>query len=115
MKFLLLIHNTADGDAAIESRLGAPGDRDATHAAVIDELRASGELLDTAPLAYERTLVRRGAAGVSAVTDGPFAEAREIVGGYYLVDVRDLDRAIEIAGRFVEADVVPVEVRAIAL
>jgi hypothetical protein len=114
MKYLLLIHNTAEGDAAIESHLGEPGDRDRTHAAVCAELEASGELIATAPLEYDRTLVRRGDAGVTAVTDGPFAEARELVGGYYLVDVADLDRAVEIAGRFVESRFAPVEIRALA-
>jgi hypothetical protein len=115
MKYLLLIHNTADGDAEIESHLGDPNDRDRTHAAVCAELEASGELLDTAPLEYERTLVRRTGEGVTTVTDGPFAEAREIVGGYYLVDVASLDRAVDIAGRFVEGGFAPVEVRALAV
>jgi hypothetical protein len=115
MKFLLLIHNTAEGDATLESRLGEPGDRDATHAAVTRELRESGELLDTAPLTYERTLVRRAPAGVTAVKAQPLGEAGAIVGGYYLVDVRDQSRAVEIAGRFAEAEFAPVEVRALAL
>lgn len=113
MKFLILIHNTADGDAAIESDLGRPGDRDRTHAALSAELEARGELVETSALSYDRTLVRRTAAGVTAVTDGPFAEAREVVGGYYLVDVQGPERAVEIAGRLVEAEFAPVEVRAL--
>jgi hypothetical protein len=43
--------------------------------------------------------------------DGPFCESKEWVGGYYVVDVTDIERAIEIAGRFVEARFSPVEVR----
>lgn len=114
MKYLLLIHNTAEGDASIESHLGEPGDRDQTHGSVIRELQETGELLDTAPLDYERTLVRSTPEGVTSVTDGPFAETRELVGGYYLVDVETLDRAVQIAGRFVESGFAPVEVRALA-
>ncbi|BDZ52170.1 hypothetical protein GCM10025867_44110 [Frondihabitans sucicola] len=114
MKYLLLIHNTAAGDASLESHLGEPGDRDQAHARLCAELSASGELLDTSALEYDRTLVRGGADGPRAVTDGPFTEAREIVGGYYLVDVASLDRAVEIAGRFVESRFAPVEIRALA-
>ena len=44
-------------------------------------------------------------------TDGPFIEAKEWVGGFYLVDCASIDRAVEIAGRFVEARYSPVEVR----
>jgi hypothetical protein len=44
------------------------------------------------------TTVRRQE-GKALTTDGPFAETKEQLGGYYLVDCRDLDEAIEIAGR----------------
>jgi hypothetical protein len=37
--------------------------------------------------------------GKRLVTDGPFAETREQLGGYFLIDVRNLDEAIDIAGR----------------
>ena len=41
------------------------------------------------------TTVTRGDDGAALVTDGPFAETREQLGGYYLLDVKDLDEAIE--------------------
>lgn len=44
-------------------------------------------------------------------TDGPFSESKEWVGGFYLVDCVSMDRAVEIAGRFIEARWSPVEVR----
>jgi hypothetical protein len=47
------------------------------------------------------------------VTDGPFAETREQLGGYMIVDVRDLDEAIAIAARSPVASVGTVEVRPI--
>lgn len=43
------------------------------------------------------TTVRSDGAGSFTVTDGPFAEAKEALGGYYLVEAADLDEAIEIA------------------
>jgi hypothetical protein len=48
------------------------------------------------------------------VTDGPFAETKEQLGGYYLVDARDLDDAIAIAARIPGASTGSVEVRPIA-
>jgi len=47
----------------------------------------------------------------TTTTDGPFAETREHLGGYYVVDVKDLDRAIEIAARVPGAGTGVVEVR----
>ncbi len=52
--------------------------------------------------------------GKTIVTDGPFAETREQVGGYYLIDADDLQQAIEIASRIPGAKYGCVEVRAIA-
>jgi hypothetical protein len=45
------------------------------------------------------TTVRVGADGERTVTDGPFAETREVLGGYDIIDVPDLDVALEWAGR----------------
>jgi hypothetical protein len=49
--------------------------------------------------------------GKRQTTDGPFAESREQLGGYYLVDAKDLDEAIEIAGRIPAARTGGIEVR----
>jgi len=49
-----------------------------------------------APVA-STTTIRKGADGDLVTTDGPFAEAKEVVGGYYLIDAKDLDEALEIA------------------
>ena len=45
------------------------------------------------------------------ITDGPFAEAKEIVAGFYLLEVRDEDEALEIAARIPSASYATVEVR----
>jgi hypothetical protein len=49
--------------------------------------------------------------GKRLVTDGPFAETREQLGGYFLVDAKDLDEAIDIAGRIPGARLGTVEIR----
>lgn len=46
-------------------------------------------------------------------TDGPFAETREILGGYYLVDCKDLDRAIDLASRIPDVRTGSIEIRPI--
>jgi len=53
--------------------------------------------------------------GKILTTDGPFAETREQLGGYYLVEARDLDAAIEIAARIPGAKNGSVEVRPIMI
>jgi hypothetical protein len=49
--------------------------------------------------------------GRTVTSDGPFAEAKELLAGFYLVECEDIDRAIEIAGRIPEAELGLVEVR----
>jgi hypothetical protein len=56
----------------------------------------SGESLQDPTVA---TTVRVGDGGERTVTDGPFAETRELIGGYYVVDVPDLDAALDWAAR----------------
>ena len=64
------------------------------------ELNANGQFLATAPLHPTATATSvRTREGKPLVTDGPFAETREQLGGYYLIDARDLDEAIGIAER----------------
>jgi hypothetical protein len=110
-KYLLAIYGSTevwDGmDEAAWERL-----REA-HGTLIGELIASGEFVDTSELAVENSKVVRTRDGETIVTDGPFVESREILGGYYLVDVVDEARAIEIAARLVEAEFAPIDVRPI--
>jgi hypothetical protein len=78
---------------------------------VQNELSASGELLDHKELALDNAKIVRTARRIPVVTNGPFAGAKEILGRYYLVDCVNLERATEIAGRFLEAEFAPIEVR----
>lgn len=76
------------------------------------DLAAAGQFLATAPLhptAAATSVQVRG--GKRVLTDGPFAETREQLGGYYLVEARDLDEAIAIAERIPGARWGTVEVR----
>jgi hypothetical protein len=76
------------------------------------ELKANGQFLATAPLQPTSTATTvRVRDGKRLVTDGPFAETREQLGGYYLIEAKDLDGAINIAGRIPGARVGTVEIR----
>ncbi|TWD81410.1 hypothetical protein FB561_2525 [Kribbella amoyensis] len=65
------------------------------------EVRDAGIMVDGHSLAdlVTATTVKVGASGERTVTDGPFAESREVLGGYYVIDVPDLDAAIDWAAR----------------
>jgi hypothetical protein len=72
----------------------------ASHTPYIEMLRRNGKYVASdalGPSRAARTL--RSAAGKPLVTDGPFAESREQLGGYYVVDAKDLDEAIAIASK----------------
>jgi hypothetical protein len=76
------------------------------------ELEAAGVIVDGRPLditSVRSVSVRRGDERI--VTDGPFAESREIVGGYVVIDVPDLDSALDWAGRCPGARYGSVQVR----
>jgi hypothetical protein len=111
MKYMLPIYDNPDtrekmfsGDAG--EQLLADVD------AVIAELTASGELLGTEALADpSNTRTVKVADGVPVVTDGPFIESKEHMGGYLLVECDSLERATEIAARWPDASYAAVELR----
>ena len=73
--------------------------------------RRESKLIDTAPLNDERPARVETRGGKMMVTDGPFAETKEGVGGYSIVILPDLDSAVELAKRYPHARWGPVEVR----
>jgi hypothetical protein len=76
------------------------------------ELQSNGQFVATSPLQPISTATSvRVRDGKRLVTDGPFAEAREQLGGYFMIDVKDLDVAISIAARIPGARVGAVEIR----
>lgn len=76
------------------------------------DLHAKGQYLDASPLHPVATATSvRMRDGKRLVTDGPFAETREQLGGYYLVEANDLDEAIDIAERIPPARYGTIEIR----
>ncbi|MCU7820405.1 YciI family protein [Kitasatospora sp. DSM 101779] len=111
MKYLLLINTPAPGSAE-ERPAGEPTVEEfmAFEKAVTEAgVRLDGNALELS----NATTVRVRVDGERVVTDGPFAETREIVGGYYLIDVPDLDAALDWAARCPGAKYGTVEVRTV--
>src|SRR4029434_6182244 len=78
------------------------------------EIAAKGQYVTASPLHAIATAVSvRIRNGERLITDGPFAETREQLGGYYIIDVASLDEAIAIAGRHPGAPLGTVEIRPI--
>jgi hypothetical protein len=110
MKYMLLCYDDekawqqageAVHRAAIEEAVGI------TH-----ELDARGQYILASPLDASTTATSvRVRDGKQIVTDGPFAETREVLGGFYLIDVKDLNEALSVAARHPGARLGGVEVR----
>ncbi|MEH0420650.1 YciI family protein [Streptomyces sp. B21-083] len=61
-------------------------------------LEETGEFVDSQALAPEGTFVQYGGEGRPAVTDGPFAETKDLIAGWMAIDVDSYERAVELAG-----------------
>ena len=112
MKHMLLIY---EPESAYEGEAGRTtlADTLAKHVRLAEELAAAGiewSGLELSPTSAAAT-VRTGAGGDKTVHDGPFAETREQLGGYYLIDVADLDAAKAWAARIPVVPGGKVEVR----
>ena len=104
MKFLLIMHNNpAVLDALTEEQ------RDFVmngHQAFMNTVQESGEMIVTQALADpSNSAVVRVRDGAAVVTDGPYLEAKEFLGGYYLIDCADRDRALELAAMIPDASI----------
>ena len=62
-------------------------------------LRESGEYVDEQALAPDGAFVRSDGEGRPPVVDGPFAETKDLIAGWMIIDVESWDRAVELAGR----------------
>ncbi|MEV5988542.1 YciI family protein [Streptomyces sp. NPDC052051] len=104
MKFLISMHiSPAVMDALTDDEKAAIG---AGHGAFIEALKASGELITTQALVDpSQAAVVSVRGGRRVVTDGPFLESKEYLGGFYLVDCENKERAIELASRIPDAAV----------
>ena len=63
-----------------------------------ERLEKTGELVDGQALSPEGTFVRYDGEGRPPVTDGPFAETKDLIAGWYVIDVDSYERALELAG-----------------
>jgi len=107
MKYMLLVYS--DEEAWSEAELEKCYRESAQLA---QQLNVSGHYLAASPLRPTSTSTCvRVRDGKRAVTDGPFAETREQLGGYYLIDAKDLDEAIGIAARIPPARLGTIEIR----
>lgn len=82
--------------------------------AYVEALRSSGHLIVTNALQSARTAATvRVRSGKLSVTDGPFAETKEQLGGFFLIEARDLNEAIQVASKWPSARLGTIEVRPI--
>lgn len=110
MRFLFLIHGDSEAEAALSAN-----DRRAIvdqHIAYAGMLRERGAYVLGDALTGEGAVVRPGEKPL--VTDGPFAETKEAVGGFYVVECASRDEALELAARVPQSPGVAVEVLTIA-
>ncbi|HET7113117.1 MAG TPA: YciI family protein [Pyrinomonadaceae bacterium] len=108
MKFMLLIHHVE------ESEIGEPLRSQLLNESVqyCHELNKNGQYIDAAPLhPSSETISVTVRDGKRLVTDGPFAETREQIGGYFMVEAKNIEEAVEIAGKLPSARIGTVEVR----
>ncbi len=104
MKYLILMHvDPAVLEALTEEQQRLIGEG---HTAFMAMTKESGEFVATQALADpSQSRVVRARDGVPEVTDGPFAEAKEFMGGYYLLDVEDEARVLELAKLIPDASI----------
>lgn len=112
MRYLLLIyHNEAEQATMSQEELGAEY---RAYVAFGEEAKQRGVFLDThalMPVSTATTVQVR--AGKTLTTDGPFAETKEQLGGYYLLNCKDLDEAIEFAAKIPASKDGSIEIRPI--
>ena len=113
MKYLCLIYHD-------EKQLGSmtPSEYDALITETLaydDEIRQSGHYVCSHALEYVETATSIRVRGDKiAITDGPFVETNEQLGGYILIEARDLNEAIRVAARMPPAQIGGIEVRPVA-
>jgi hypothetical protein len=110
MQYMLLIYESEAnlGKMSAQERGAMFGE----YGKFTEDIRKSGSFQAGAPLQPTSTATTvRVREGKRLTVDGPFAETKEQLGGYYLIEAKDLDQAIEIAARIPSARVGSIEVR----
>lgn len=114
MQYMLLIYGSEERWASLsEDELQAVY---AEYGKLSEDLRERGAYIDGSELQPVTTATSvRVRDGETVVTDGPFAETKETLGGYYLIEAESLDEAIEWASRIPSARAGTVEVRPVVM
>jgi len=113
MKYLIMVLSNPESAAALRSLSEQEGrEFGRRHRALSEALADSGELVVSEGLDDQANAVRvRLRDGETMTTDGPFAEVKEQLAGFYLVECESLERAVELAARVPDAAFTDVEVR----
>lgn len=107
MKYMFLIYSAEAAWTEEERRVCMVNSQ-----AICNELAVQGKFIDASPLESVKTAVTvRVRNGQSLITDGPFTETTEQLGGYYVVELSDLDEAVAVASRLPPAKKGTVEIR----
>jgi hypothetical protein len=110
MQYMLLIYDAEDALARMSP--DEAGQFRDEYMKFTEEIRASGHLRGGEELQSIRTATTvRTREGKTTTIDGPFAETREQLGGYYLIEAKDLDEALKIASRVPSARTGSIEIR----
>ena len=110
--FLLYTEEAKRARLTEEERKQATAD----HWAILDDATAQGKFKGANPLQPASTAITMRADGANVtVTDGPFAETKEVLGGYYIIDCKDAEEAKYWAARLVHVgSITSVEIRPLA-
>jgi hypothetical protein len=107
VKYMLLIYADEQVWTEAERQLCYGESTDLAH-----QLKANGQYLAASPLQPVATATSvRVREGKRTVTDGPFAETREQLGGFFMIEAKDLDAAIAVAGKIPAARKGTIEIR----
>lgn len=112
MKYLILIQTNPRSRAVWETLSEAQRvERGRARTALNEDLMSSGEMIISGGLA-DPVLAKRVAvrSGRTITSDGPFAEAKEYLAGFYLIECASIERALEVAARLPDAEVCDVDV-----
>ena len=109
MQYLLMLHfppgqGPQEGTPAYDEEMRRWGELN-------DELRRAGAMVAGSGLHVDAVTTVRAAGGEVTVTDGPYAETKEVLFSFYIIDVPDLDAATEWAAKMPSAEYGSIEVR----
>lgn len=107
-KFILLLHDAGFPADISPDEIQAIIQR---YVAWRQKIQQNGRAVEGHKLTDGQGRVMRGAGGATKVTDGPYAEAREVIGGLFIVEAKDYDEAVELSEDCPHLDFGSIEIR----